>query len=108
MTQLEQSLTEDLTRCENDKAGWMRQHNLLAQEVRVIKAALSFDPTVDRDLETCARRHFHGHAESLKAAERLADEVVQMTFVAKGWEQKYHDLKAMFAFGKPRSSPDGG
>lgn len=80
LTACEQELSEQLDHCQNDKAGWMHRHNLLAQELRVVRAALSFDPTQDRDLETCARRIYHERADFKFAAEgfrKKLDEVVQ-------------------------------
>lgn len=54
----------------------------------MVKAALSFDSTVDRDLETCARRHFHGHADALALVEKLTHEAVGLTFAVAQWREK--------------------
>ena len=40
-----------------------------------IAAALSFDPAVDRDLETCARRLYHENVDLKFAARGLAAKV---------------------------------
>lgn len=64
-------IEEKLAQCESGRAGWLHRHNLLAQELRVVRAALSFDPSQDRDLETCARRIYHGHADALRESARL-------------------------------------
>lgn len=62
-----------------------------------IKAALSFDPEQDRDLETCARRHFHGHTDALARVEKLAAEVVDLTFAATRWQEKAEASKIKLA-----------
>lgn len=87
-------LGEQLSRCENDKEGWIHRHNLIAQELRVVKAALSFDSTVDRDLETCARRHFHGHTDALALVEKLTHEAVGLTFAVAQWREKAEAMQA--------------
>ncbi len=47
---------EKLARAEKDRESWLNAHNAKAAQLRAVGAALSFDPAVDRDLETCARR----------------------------------------------------
>ncbi len=81
MTQEEQDLTEKLAQCERDRESWLTAHNAKAAQLRAVGAALSYDPAVDRDLETCARRVYHlaalvpGH--EAKIAE-LAERVVEL------------------------------
>ncbi len=80
---------EKLARAERDRESWLNAHNAKAAQLRAVAAALSFDPAVDRDLETCARRIYHlaalvpGHES--KIAELSARVVeLEMQLAAKG------------------------
>lgn len=79
---------------ENDRqwqagADTLRHERDQAQaQLAAIRAALSFNPSEDRDLETCARRHFHGHTDALALVEKLTHEAVGLTFAVVQWREK--------------------
>lgn len=84
---------------ENDRqwqagADTLRHERDQAQaQLAAIRAALSFNPAEDRDLETCARRHFHGHTDALAMVEKLTHEAIGLTFAAVQWREKAEAMR---------------
>ncbi len=69
---------EKIARLERDRASWLTAHNAKAAQLRAVAAALSFDPAMDRDLETCARRVYHENASSQSALNKTWSHVGQL------------------------------
>ncbi len=67
--------------------GTLRHERDVAQnELAAVRAALSFDPAVDRDLESCARRLFHDRIDLQFAARghRMAIDKLEEKVKANG------------------------
>lgn len=77
-------LASQLAYAEKNSRGWQAAYLAESAQYRAIKAGLSFDPKVDRDPETCARRLYHAlqdmtraRDDAVAAAHLLADELAQ-------------------------------
>lgn len=93
------AITEALA--EQDKL-WQAGNTTLRHErdmalgrLRAVEAGLSFSAADDTDLETCARRHYHGHIDAVQALklaeariEEQARKIVDLEFAARGYAAK--------------------